>query len=325
MRYFAQMFIVVAIGVSVSMAADRNKTKDEGRGETAKVSIPIISSSTLSPSVVFQEGFNDTTFPPVGWQVINADQDTANDYWYQSTSVGGTGGPGPYEGAAFAADYYGTANGFYIDDYLVTPNTGGTPPGFVDSLTFWAASRLSSSGDYPDSLMVMVSTTNGDSASSFTINLEYFLVQKAVWIRHAYALPSSTTRYIAFRYLIYDGGPSGTNSDKVCIDDVQINRYSSTSVGNEHSSLPTNYALQQNYPNPFNPTTKIEFELKAAGFTTLKVYSLLGEEVATLMNEELQPGSYNAGFSAANVPSGIYFYRLTSGAFTATRRMLLLK
>jgi hypothetical protein len=89
------------------------------------------------------------------------------------------------------------------------------------------------------------------------------------------------------------------------------------------------FSLDQNYPNPFNPGTTIKFSLGKAGLTTLKLYDLLGNEVATLVNGELEASPYEVTFDASSVldglSSGTYFYTLTSGGFTETRKMLLLR
>jgi hypothetical protein len=85
------------------------------------------------------------------------------------------------------------------------------------------------------------------------------------------------------------------------------------------------YKLSQNYPNPFNPTTKINFELKASGFTTLKVYDMLGNEVATLVNNELTSGTHSVNFNAANLASGTYVYQLNVNGTRITNKMILLK
>jgi hypothetical protein len=323
------LLVILLSALPASAGAPQHETKTMGKAVGELGSIPLSSHLNDSATDIFVEGFNDTSltgFPPAGWIMINNDGniDPTDTAWYQSLTTGGEGSLGPYEGLAFAADYYGSANDFYIDDYLITPNTGGTAPsGSTDSLTFWLTARLSTSGDYPDSLDIRVSTT-GTNVGDFTLRLGYVLAPKANWTRFAFALPIATNRFIAFRYLLYDGGPNGSNSDKVCLDDVRIARYSSSAV-QDGDRLPTQFALKQNYPNPFNPSTTISFDLQKAGFTTLKVFSLLGEEVATLVNEQLSGGSYKAEFSATNLPSGIYFYQLTSGAFTATQRMLLVK
>ncbi len=85
------------------------------------------------------------------------------------------------------------------------------------------------------------------------------------------------------------------------------------------------FQLEQNFPNPFNPATNIKFRIAEFGFTILKVYDVLGNEVATLVNEEKPAGEYEVIFSGDGLPSGIYFYRLTTGSFSETRKMLLLK
>jgi len=83
--------------------------------------------------------------------------------------------------------------------------------------------------------------------------------------------------------------------------------------------------FHQNYPNPFNPVTSIEFQITNFGNVTLKVYDLLGSEVATIINEEKQPGVYKFKFDASGLPSGIYFYKLEVGNFIDVKKMLLLK
>jgi len=85
------------------------------------------------------------------------------------------------------------------------------------------------------------------------------------------------------------------------------------------------YELFDNYPNPFNPTTTIRFMIPELQFTILKVYDVLANEVATLVNEEKQSGSYEVEFTAKDLPSGIYFYQLGAGSFIETKKMLLLK
>lgn len=88
---------------------------------------------------------------------------------------------------------------------------------------------------------------------------------------------------------------------------------------------PKTYKLSQNYPNPFNPTTTIEYQLPLGGRVTLKVYDLLGREVATLVNEEQTADYYRVEFHAANIASGAYFYVLQAGEFTEMRRLVLLR
>jgi hypothetical protein len=87
----------------------------------------------------------------------------------------------------------------------------------------------------------------------------------------------------------------------------------------------SDYALRQNYPNPFNPSTEISFDLEAAGFVSLKIFNLLGEEVATVIRADMSQGRHQAAFDASSLPSGIYLYRLRVNGFTAEKKMLLMK
>jgi len=97
----------------------------------------------------------------------------------------------------------------------------------------------------------------------------------------------------------------------------------------EHSitevTLPNAYHLSQNYPNPFNPTTTIEFSLRQDGRTVLEVFNILGQVVARPIDGELKAGAYQVQFNASGLSSGLYFYRLRSGSFVDTKKMLLLK
>ena len=100
----------------------------------------------------------------------------------------------------------------------------------------------------------------------------------------------------------------------------------------EHSSgsIPSNNHLLQNYPNPFNPKTDLRFGITQSGLVTLKIYNILGDEIATLVNENKEAGKYSIEWNAENVPSGLYFYRLSverNGIpfYNETKKMVLLK
>lgn len=106
--------------------------------------------------------------------------------------------------------------------------------------------------------------------------------------------------------------------------------YSLTDVDNDNIEvIPEDFALNQNYPNPFNPTTRIRYHVKIAGFVTLKIFNVLGNQVALLVNREKPAGTYEVQFNAESegrsLPSGVYFYRLTIGDFVSTKKMILAK
>ncbi|MDP2209377.1 MAG: T9SS type A sorting domain-containing protein, partial [Bacteroidota bacterium] len=98
-----------------------------------------------------------------------------------------------------------------------------------------------------------------------------------------------------------------------------------TSVEQIYSHIPEKFALNQNYPNPFNPTTTIQFDLPKASFVTLKVYNVLGQEVAILVNEKREAGRYEVEFNASALSSSVYFYRLVAGDFMAVKKFILMK
>ncbi len=105
---------------------------------------------------------------------------------------------------------------------------------------------------------------------------------------------------------------------------IEVSYKTITEVEQENNNY-FSYTLQQNYPNPFNPSTTISYSLPKAGFVQLKVYDLLGREVAVLVNKEQIKGNYKINFNASNLTSGIYFYKLQSGIFSDTKKLILLR
>ena len=98
-----------------------------------------------------------------------------------------------------------------------------------------------------------------------------------------------------------------------------------TSVENRSADMPMHFSLDQNYPNPFNPTTMIRFSLPHPEFVSLKLYDILGQEIATLISRNLQAGTHAASWNAGRYPSGVYFYSLQASSFSQTRKLLLLR
>jgi len=121
---------------------------------------------------------------------------------------------------------------------------------------------------------------------------------------------------------ISDDAPGDTGTLKAwCLDLV----YYTLVGGIQNARIPNFYSLQQNYPNPFNPVTKITYTIPKTGNVQLKVYDIQGREVASLVNEVKQPGVYTVDFDASSLSSGVYFYKIESGSFTDTKKMLLIK
>jgi len=112
-----------------------------------------------------------------------------------------------------------------------------------------------------------------------------------------------------------DGWTYWTDSTQVII----------TGVEEELIEVPTEYLLSQNYPNPFNSSSVIKYSVSKSSHVSLKIFNTLGEEIEALVNEEKPVGTYELNWNAANLPSGVYFYRLQAGDFVQTRKMILLK
>lgn len=106
---------------------------------------------------------------------------------------------------------------------------------------------------------------------------------------------------------------------------MQICRHTGTTDGDYDINSVNEFKLQQNFPNPFNPSTSIQYAIASSQFVTLKVYDVLGNEIAALVDEEKQAGVYEVEFNAAGLSSGIYFYKLVSESFSQTNKMILMK
>jgi plastocyanin len=114
------------------------------------------------------------------------------------------------------------------------------------------------------------------------------------------------------------GGAGGSGMSGVIIVELPV------SVADD-GSIVNKFELNQNYPNPFNPTTTIKYSIPANGIITLRVFNAIGEEVSMLANEIKEAGTYDVSFNAAQLSSGIYFYRLQAGSFVETKKMILMK
>jgi Secretion system C-terminal sorting domain len=133
-------------------------------------------------------------------------------------------------------------------------------------------------------------------------------------------------------FTVYPKSPEAHAGTEYYIDDLSFTN-STTDVKNNYTKIPKIFNLNQNYPNPFNPTTTINYsiapveDLNFASSTNvqLKIFDILGNEITTLVNEEKTAGNYSIRWNAENLPSGVYFYRLQAGSYTAMKKMTLLK
>jgi subtilisin family serine protease len=114
------------------------------------------------------------------------------------------------------------------------------------------------------------------------------------------------------------GGRLNLNNSALLIQNI-------TAMNNENGTVPSLFRLYQNYPNPFNPSTIISFDMPKDGYASLKIFNTLGQEVASLVDGNIKAGSYQKAFNAVNLPSGVYFYKLTTESFSDVRKMTLVK
>ena len=123
------------------------------------------------------------------------------------------------------------------------------------------------------------------------------------------------------------------NSYELVYAKINGEEYGTLMIREKETEIPLSFQLSQNYPNPFNPTTKIRFSIPivetlystSLQYVTLKIFDILGNKIATLVNEEKLPGSYEVMFDGSNLASGVYFYTLTAGNFSQTKKLLLIK
>ena len=120
-------------------------------------------------------------------------------------------------------------------------------------------------------------------------------------------------------------GVTDDDSSAVHVDEVWYNETPTGMSISDDAPIASSYQLGQNYPNPFNPTTHIRFNIPETGNTKLTVFNIMGEAVANLVDGVVPAGGHTVSWNAANMPTGVYFYRMESGNFTQTRKLLLVK
>ena len=208
---------------------------------------------------------------------------------------------------------------------------------FINDLTGWASVTSSNS-----SSSNLIKTSNGGNSwfnlqANISWGMFQFVDPNTGWAEDVTGSLYKTTNGGMNWYAQVDLGLAG-------IENMQfINHYIGWVVGagglivkttnggellgvhNVSVETPENFSLSQNYPNPFNPVTNIKFDIPKSGFVKITVFDLLGREITKLVNEQMQPGSYNVDWDASNYPSGVYFYKLETEGFIESKKMVLVK
>ena len=261
------------------------------------------------------EGFNPSAFPPANWNIVY----TGTNFWSRQNLSAFCSGTGSAK-----YDFYDSPSG--TQQQMIT-STFPAANGNADSLTFYDAyctyqtendqlqiSGSTDGGTTWNSLVTLNGGTNGQLVTAPPQTLP-FSPACSQWRRQSVSLPNGTNR---IRFNTISAFGNNLYIDSICFSHL-------IGIKKVSNNVPVKYYLSQNYPNPFNPATSIIYELPEAGFIKLVIYDILGNEIATLVNEKQQAGIYHVDWDAANLASGIYFYSLTSASFNQTKRMVLLK
>lgn len=198
-----------------------------------------------------------------------------------------------------------------------------------DSLIFWCQLGTWPDGVstyYLDSLQVWVTTGQTPATQLTRLGTVKSLPQATNrWQNIVYDLSAYNGQkiYVAFRYFMN----TSIDGIMVNIDSVMVRNLSGppVAVQNNNGLVPDRFDLKQNYPNPFNPTTAIGYDVANKEFINITVYNAVGQEVAVLVNEVKDAGSYEINFDASKLPSGVYIYRIKAGSFTKSVKMSLIK
>ena len=297
----------------------------------------LLISSSFAQRIVINEnfettGFNTDSLPP-NWVKVSVDpefgpgkqwavRDSGTRYVGASAVVVAKAHSGkrsltiPWTAGNPIADDWTFTDTFTVrtSDSLIFWMLIGSTPGIVaylDTMQVWVMY-----GQDPGLEFQKLATIKSNDSAGVPLSTN-------TWKQYAFVLSAFAGQQvcIAFRYYM------NTTVDGLwCnIDDVFVGNKSSVGISQIGSNVPKSFALNQNYPNPFNPVTKIRFDIAKPTNVKMEVYNNLGQLVKTLFNEHKNAGYYETDFNASDLPSGVYFYRLTTETFTDTKKMIVVK
>ena len=293
---------------------------------------------SASAQVLLQEKFDSTSTLPAGWSVWNRQPFpispqtnwTVRDTGVVPPGIGNNRTKAHSQPRAIGVSWWSSidttgAPSSVADAWLVTKRVigvtvnhgvrfwaSGGSPSFLDSLQVWASI-------YDSTTTGMI---GGTRLGTITWPAGSVFGQFSEHVFSLSAVANHEVCWIGFRYFMN----CSVNGFYVHVDDVSVEQTSSVALTGDE--IPSDFGLDQNYPNPFNGTTRIVFRIgdgEQTGRVRLGVFDLLGREVATVVDEDLAPGSYSVPFNAPQLASGVYFCRLAAGGKMQTRRMILMK
>lgn len=290
----------------IAVAGDTVTTND-----TLSVTVNVIPLAT--PVATWSTGFEETVFPPAGWLSFAP---PGQQSWTRSTSS-------VYRifGNAVALVRAELNPSLRNDAWLVAPRTQVFN---TSQLSFWAK-RATLGGQFrQDTLRVRISTSGAGPLNYGEPIATILPTTDAAGQRYQISLSQFQNQNIHIGFHYNEQGQGILILDSVSVDTASLSAQPLTSL-----ERPREYALEQNYPNPFNPSTVIRYQLPTNSMVKLEVFDIVGRRVASLVNAEQSVGRYEVNFNAANLTSGVYFYRLQAtspqGSYTKMMKMLLVK
>ncbi len=248
------------------------------------------------------------TFQPTGEPLYDGTQST---WVHESIDISAYAGQQVSIRFYFRTDGSQVLDGWYVDNVKVSVYNGVIP---VELVSF--------------SSSVINNTVGLNWITATELNNSGFEIQKSSdnsnWNKVGFVTGHGTTSEV-HNYSFIDANPlTGISYYRLKQIDFDGTSEYSNIIEIIYGTV-ADYSLEQNYPNPFNPTTKINYSIKEEGNVELRIFDLLGSEIATLVSEEKEPGNYEVYFDASNLSSGVYLYTLKAGSFVQTRKMLLMK
>ena len=317
--------------------------------------VMIAAMQSFSQHILFQSNLESIplVFPdslPAGWKKLDVDRNNPVLGWAVNDTNQHFGGdttvfkPHAHSGKKCLFIFWlaGLGNNNLNDDWVWTDSLRILNG---DSLIFWCLlGSIPPIAPYPDSVQIHVCTAQNPNSSVLKLatiksnDSSGYPLNNNTWREHKFDLSQFAGQriYIAWRYYMVISLSSGL---WINIDDITIGNRYPIGITKISENIPASFSLHQNYPNPFNPVTKIKFSLpkiplnppfnqsgeerSGGGFVLLKVYDILGKEVAILVNEQLSPGSYVVNWNSAGLASGVYYYTLIYGDISQTKKMIV--
>ena len=285
---------------------------------------------TSSQRIVFESDFETIQLHlpdslPNGWAKYDVDQINPAIGWAvrdTACNFGGNTRPRAIGAKSLEIPWYAGNGGSFINDDWVFTDSFTVMNG--DSLIFsMLIGNDSTFQYYTDSMQVYVCFDQAPGA--IIQKLATIIATDSVndWKVHKFDLNSFNGQFVFIAFRFYCN--VSVNGLWCNIDNLFIGNHSTIGIQPISNEIPRQFNLKQNYPNPFNPVTNIEFDIAKTSYVKLEIYNSIGQEVKTLVNEELTAGSYRVDFNASGLPSGAYFYRLVTDSYVKTNKMILVK